>query len=162
VKGLIKEFQEFVMRGNVLDLAVGIIIGAAFTAIVNSLVNDIINPFIGLILGGVNLRDLFLVLRPGVDAAGAEVWAFNTLADAQAAGAVTVNLGAFIQALINFLIIALVVFLLVKSMNTAMRLAKLQKEAAPPPPPEPDPALVAQEKLIASIEKLNATMERKG
>ncbi len=109
---MIKEFREFIMRGNVLDLAVGIIIGAAFTAIVGSLVADIITPFIGLVTGGVNFTDLFVVLKDGATAGP-----YATLEAAQAAGAVTVNIGLFLNAVINFLIVAFVLFLIIRSVN---------------------------------------------
>lgn len=109
---MIKEFREFIMRGNVIDLAVGIIIGAAFTAIVSSLVADVINPLIGLITGGVNLTNLFIVLKEG-----ATVGPYPTLEAAKAAGAVTINYGVFLNALINFLIVAFVLFLIIRSVN---------------------------------------------
>lgn len=109
---MIKEFREFIMRGNVIDLAVGIIIGAAFTAIVSSLVADVINPLIGLITGGVNLTNLFIVLKEG-----ATVGPYTTLEAAKAAGAVTINYGVFLNALINFLIVAFVLFLIIRSVN---------------------------------------------
>ncbi len=125
---MIEEFRKFIMRGNVLDLAVGIIIGAAFTTIVNSLVNDVIMPPIGLILGGVDFSNIFLPLKEG-DPAGP----YATLADAQAAGAVTLNFGLFVNAIINFLIIAVVVFLVVKSFNEMMERVQ-QKEDAPADP----------------------------
>jgi large conductance mechanosensitive channel len=110
---MIKEFQKFIMRGNVLDLAVGIIIGAAFTSIVNSLVNDIIMPPIGFALGGVDFSDFFVLLKPGTEVPPP----YATLADAQAAGAVTINYGLFINQVISFLIVAFVVFLLVRGFN---------------------------------------------
>jgi large conductance mechanosensitive channel len=103
-----KEFREFVARGNVLDLAVGVIIGAAFGAIVTSLVNDIIMPPIGLVMGGVDFTNLFINLSGGD---------YDTLAAAQEAGAATINYGNFIQAVINFLIIAFVIFLIVRWAN---------------------------------------------
>jgi large conductance mechanosensitive channel len=105
---MIKEFKEFIMRGSVLDLAIGIIIGAAFGTIVNSFVNDILMPPIGMLLGGVNFADLFITLRGGP---------FRSLAEAQAAGAPTINYGLFINNIINFLIIAFVIFLIVKAVN---------------------------------------------
>jgi large conductance mechanosensitive channel len=117
---MLKEFKEFALRGNVVDLAIGIIIGAAFTAIVTSLVNDIIMPPIGLLLGGVNFSDFFLVLRPGAEVPGP----YPTLAAAQAAGAVTINYGQFINSLITFLIVAFTVFLLVRGMNRLSREAQ--------------------------------------
>jgi large conductance mechanosensitive channel len=103
-----KEFREFLMRGNVVDLAVAVIIGGAFGKIITSLVNDIIMPPIGLLLGGVNFADLF------IDLSGA---GFTTLADAQAAGAPTINYGVFINTIIDFLIVALVIFLVIKAIN---------------------------------------------
>jgi large conductance mechanosensitive channel len=110
---MISEFRKFIMRGNVLDLAVGIIIGAAFTGIVNSLVNDIIMPPIGYALGGVDFSNIFILLKPGAEVAGP----YASLADAQAAGAVTINIGIFLNAIINFLIVAIFIFLLVRAVN---------------------------------------------
>ncbi len=125
---MIQEFKAFIMKGNVMDLAVGIIIGAAFTAIVNSLVGDLINPVIGLILGGVNFSDMFLDLS-GTNPA--------SLAAAKDSGAAVFAYGAFITALINFLIIAFVVFMLVKTMNRIMP-KKAEAPAAPAGPSELD------------------------
>ena len=109
---MLKEFKEFAMRGNVVDMAVGIIIGAAFGTIVKSLVADIIMPPIGLSLGGVDFANLFVVLK-----AGKAPGPYTALADAQAAGAVTVNWGVFVNTIISFLIIAFAVFLIVKAIN---------------------------------------------
>ena len=109
---MLKEFREFVARGNVVDLAVGVVIGVAFGAVVTSLVNDIIMPPIGLLLKGVNFKDLFLSLN-GTP--------YPNLAAAQAAGAPTINYGNFINTIINFLIVALVIFLLVKGINRLKR-----------------------------------------
>jgi large conductance mechanosensitive channel len=120
-----KEFKEFIMRGNVLDLAVGIIIGAAFSTIVNSLVKDVIMPPIGLLLGNVDFTNLFAVIKDGTLAAPP----YATLADAQAAGAVTMNYGVFINTLIVFIIVAFVIFLIVRTFNRARRLAETKKEA---------------------------------
>jgi len=120
-----KEFKEFVLRGNVVDMAVGIIIGAAFGTIVKSLVNDVIMPPIGLLLGGVDFANLFILLKAGSLAAP-----YASLADAQAAGAVTINYGVFINAVISFLIVALVMFLLIRSINQMRR-----EEEAPPAEP---------------------------
>ena len=103
-----KEFKEFLLRGNVVDLAVAVIIGGAFGKIITSLVNDIIMPPIGLLLGGVNFADLF------IDLSGE---GFTSLADAQAAGAPSINYGVFINTIIDFLIVALVIFLMVKAIN---------------------------------------------
>lgn len=123
---MIKEFKEFAMRGNVIDMAVGIVIGAAFGTIVKSLVADIIMPPIGLLLGGVDFANLFVVLK-----AGKTPGPYRALADAQAAGAVTINYGAFINTVISFIIIAFAIFLLVKSINNMRR----QKEEIPPAEP---------------------------
>ena len=106
-------FREFVMRGNVVDLAVAVIIGAAFTKVVNSLVDDVIMPPIGLLLGRVDFANLFLVLKGGAKAAGP----YATLADAKAAGAVTLNYGMFITTIVTFLIVAFVVYLMVRSIT---------------------------------------------
>lgn len=109
---ILTEFRTFIARGNVIDLAVGIIIGSAFTSIVRSLVDDIIMPPIGLLLGNVDFVDLFVVLREGTPGEP-----YATLADAKAAGAVTMAYGVFINALVAFLIVAVVVFLLVRQVN---------------------------------------------
>jgi large conductance mechanosensitive channel len=121
---MLKEFKEFAMRGNVLDLAVGIIIGGAFGTIVKSLVDDVIMPPVGLALGNVDFADLFLLLKSGPKAPTP----YATLAEAQAAGAVTVNYGVFINAVITFLIVAFAVFLLVRAAN---RLRPQEAPAAP-------------------------------
>jgi large conductance mechanosensitive channel len=113
---MLKEFKEFAMRGNVVDMAVGIIIGAAFGAIVSSLVNDIIMPPIGLILGNVDFSNLFLVLKQGATAG-----AYPSVAQAKAAGAVTWSYGLFLNTIINFLIVAFAVFLLVRGVNKLRR-----------------------------------------
>jgi large conductance mechanosensitive channel len=122
---MFKEFKEFAMRGNVVDMAVGIIIGAAFGAIVKSLVADVIMPPIGLLAGGVDFSNLFIILKKG-SVSGP----FATLAEAQKAGAVTINYGFFFNTIFNFLIVAFAVFLLVKGMNTLKR-----KEESPPVEP---------------------------
>jgi len=113
---MLKEFKEFAMRGNVIDMAVGIIIGGAFGTIVKSLVNDVIMPPIGLLLGGVDFADLFITLKQGVVAGP-----YLTLASAQEAGAVTISYGLFINAVISFLIVAFAVFLLIRSINRLKR-----------------------------------------
>jgi large conductance mechanosensitive channel len=110
---MFREFKEFAMRGNVLDLAIGIIIGGAFGTIVKSLVDDVLMPPIGLALGNVDFSDLFLLLKEGTK--GAPPYA--TLAEAQQAGAVTINYGLFINAIITFLLIAFAVFLVVRAAN---------------------------------------------
>ncbi len=120
---MLKEFRDFIDRGNVIDLALAVIIGGAFGAIITSLVNDIIMPLIGIIIGGVDFATLSIQV-----------------------GEATILYGSFIQAIVNFLIIAFVLFLIVRSYN---RLQK-EKEAAPPPPPEPSP----EEKLLTEIRDL--------
>lgn len=120
---MFKEFKEFAMRGNVLDMAIGIIIGAAFGPIVNSLVNDIIMPPIGLLLGKVDFSNIFLVLKEGKVAGP-----YASLAAAKVAGAVSINLGLFINTVVNFLIVAFAVFILVKNIN---RLRKKEEAEAP-------------------------------
>ncbi len=132
--GWIGDFQAFIMRGNVVDLAVGIIIGAAFTGIVQSLVKDVFNPVIGLLTGGVDFSDRFVTIRGP---------ATSSLAAAKAAGAVTINYGLFINAVIQFLIVAFVVFWLVRTLQRFMR----QQEASPTVPP-------ASEILLAEIRDL--------
>ncbi len=113
---MLKEFKDFVMRGNVLDMAVGIIMGAAFGTIITSLVKDVIMPPIGLLLGGVDFSNLYILLKAGAKAAPP----YSTLADAQAASAVTINYGVFLNAIISFLIVAAAVFLLIRSINRLM------------------------------------------
>jgi len=122
---MLKDFKAFVLRGNVMDLAVGVILGAAFGTIVKSLVNDVIMPPIGLLLGGVDFSNLYLLLK-----AGSPTPPYASLADAQAAGAVTVNYGIFINAIVSFLIVAFVIFLLVRSINRMTQ----KEEAAPAEP----------------------------
>jgi large conductance mechanosensitive channel len=123
---MIREFREFALRGNLVDMAVGIIIGSAFGTIVTSLVSDVIMPPIGLLLGNVAFSDLFVVLREGASAGP-----YATLAEAQQAGAVTLNYGAFINTVVSFLIVALAVFLLIRSLN---RLKRQQQEISPEAP----------------------------
>lgn len=132
---MLKEFREFAMRGNVVDMAVGIVIGGAFGTIVNSLVKDVLMPPIGLLLGGADFSGLFLTLKEGARAAGP----YASLAEAQAAGAVTINFGMFINSVISFLIVAWALFMVVKSMNAVRR----QQEAAPAPP-TPSETLLAE------------------
>ena len=122
---MFKEFREFAMRGHVVDMAVGIILGAAFGTIVKSLVSDVIMPPIGLLLGNVDFSNLFIVLKSGA-AAGP----LATLEEAQKAGAVTLNYGVFINTIVSFVIVAFAVFLLVKNINRLKR-----KEEAPPKEP---------------------------
>ena len=129
---MVKEFKEFAMRGNVVDMAVGIIIGAAFGKIVSSVVNDIIMPPIGLLLGGVNFTDLKVLMKAATDTAPAVTW----------------NYGSFIQFTIDFLIIAFAVFMLIKAMNTLKK-----KEEAAPSPPSPS----KEETLLSEIRDLLKT-----
>ncbi len=124
--GMIKEFKEFAIRGNVVDMAVGIVIGAAFGTIIKSLVADIIMPPIGLLLGNVDFSDLFIVLKEGAKVPGP----YATLEDARAAGAVTINYGAFINTVVSFGIIAFAIFLLIKQVNKL----KKEEEAKPAEP----------------------------
>jgi large conductance mechanosensitive channel len=116
---MVKEFKEFILRGNVVDLAIAVIIGAAFVAIINSLVKDVFMPIIGYILGGVDFTSLFIVLGGGT---------YASLKVAQDAGAATINYGVFINAVITFLLVALILFIVVKAIN------KLQKQPVPAPP----------------------------
>src|SRR5258707_12775865 len=132
-----REFRDFAMRGNVIDLAIGIIIGAAFTTIVNSLVNDIIMPPLGLLIGGIDFSNFFVTLKGG---------SFPTLEAAKAAGAVTINYGLFINAVIRFVIVAFAIFILVKQINRL----RWQEETKEPAAPEPS----RQEVLLAEIRDL--------
>ena len=120
---MLKEFKEFAMRGNVVDMAVGIVIGAAFGTIVKSFVDDVLMPPIGLLLGNVDFSNLFITLKEGAKAAGP----YASLAAAKAAGAVTLNLGIFINTIISFMIIAFAVFLVINGINRMKR----EKEAPP-------------------------------
>ncbi len=138
---MLKEFQEFAIKGNVVDIGVGIVIGAAFTSIVNSLVNDIINPIIGVITGGADFSNFFVNLGAGD---------YESLAAAQAAGAPTVNYGLFVNAIISFLIVAWILFLIIRSVN---RLKK-RAEQAPTSPATPEPA--ADIMLLTEIRDLLA------
>ncbi len=111
--GMMSEFKEFAVKGNVMDLAVGLILGAEFGKIVNSLVQDVIMPPIGLLIGGVDFKNLFITLKQGATQAGP----YATLVDAQKAGAVTLNIGTFVTTVISFVIIAFAVFLIVRAFN---------------------------------------------
>ena len=132
---MLKEFKEFAMKGNVLDMAIGVIMGGAFGKIVSSLVSDVLMPPIGLLTGGVDFSNLFLNLSGTPQA---------SLAAAKAAGAPTINYGIFLQATFDFIIVAFVIFLLVKQMN------RLKKEA-PPAPPAPPAGPTNEEKLLMEI-----------
>jgi large conductance mechanosensitive channel len=137
---MINDFKQFMMRGNVIDLAVGVIIGAAFGRVVTSLVEDIVMPPIGVIIGTVDFSDLFITLSGGD---------YPSLEQAKAAGAATVNYGLFITTIIQFLIVAFAVFLLVKQVNRMFRRAEAKGEAAPQPTQEV--------KLLSEIRDLIAT-----
>ena len=130
-----REFRDFAVRGNVVDLAVGLILGVAFTTIVNSLVNDVIMPTIGLLLGGIDFSDFFITIKGD---------SFPTIAAAKAAGAVTINYGLFINAIIKFVIVAFAVFILVKQIN------RLKLNIAPPaaPPSKTDQLLTEIRDLL--------------
>lgn len=136
---MLKEFKEFALKGNMVDMAVGIIIGAAFGAVVSSLVDDVFMPVIGLLLGGLDFSNWFVVLGEGT---------FATIEQAKEAGVATLNVGLFINAIIKFVIVAFALFMLIKGMNSMKRKA----EEAPAAPAEPP----AQEKLLAEIRDLLA------
>lgn len=140
-KGIIFEFKEFIARGNVIDMAVGIIMGGAFTPIVNSLVNDIVMPGIGLVVGKMNFSDLKIVLQQAVAA--------DEAAGIEEVAEVAVAYGNFIQVILNFIIVAFCVFMLIKGIN------KLKRKEEPAPEPEPqEPELTAEELLLAEIRDL--------
>jgi large conductance mechanosensitive channel len=123
---MLKEFKEFAMKGNVIDMAVGIIIGGAFGSVVNTLVSQVMMPPLGALIGGIDFSNLYILLRDGAKTPGP----YSSLADAHAAGAVTIGYGLFLNSLISFLIMAFAVFLLVKGINTLRR-----EKPAPPPSP---------------------------
>jgi large conductance mechanosensitive channel len=131
---MLKEFKEFAVKGNVVDMGVGIVIGAAFTSIVNSFVADIVNPIIGVITGGIDFSDLYVNLGSGE---------YESLAAAQAAGAPTINYGLFINAIFSFLIVAWVLFLVIKGVNRLKR----EEEAAPEAPAAPSKTEVLLEDI---------------
>jgi large conductance mechanosensitive channel len=134
---MLKEFKEFAMRGNVVDMAVGIVIGAAFGTIVKSLVSDVIMPPIGMLLGGVDFTDFFITLSGG---------SYETLEAAKEAGAATINYGVFFNTIISFIIVAFAIFILIKQIN---RLKKKEEEAPAEPPAPP-----RQEVLLEEIRDL--------
>lgn len=140
-KTMLKEFKEFAVKGNVVDMGVGIVIGAAFTSIVNSFVADIINPIIGVITGGIDFSNLFINLGDGE---------YASLAAAQEAGAPTINYGLFINAIISFLIVAWVLFMVIKGVNRMKR----EQEAEPEPETPPEPP--KSEVLLGEIRDLLA------
>lgn len=137
---MLKEFKEFIARGNVLDLAVGIVIGAAFTAIVNSFVKDILSPLLG-VFGSANFNNQFIVLKAGEKAPPP----YSSLEAATAASAVTFNYGSFLTALINFLIVAFALFLVVKAANKVKsRLVPVEEKPAAPPEPTKEELLLTE------------------
>jgi large conductance mechanosensitive channel len=136
-----KEFKEFAMKGNVVDMAVGIIIGAAFGAIVNSLVTDIVMPVIGAATGGLDFSSRYVLLKDGAPPAP-----YATVAAAKAAGAVTINIGVFISLVLNFLLVALVLFMVIKGINQLRR--------TPPPVPAVAPPPTNEERLLGEIRDL--------
>ena len=138
---MFKEFKEFAMKGNVVDMAVGIIIGAAFGAIVNSLVTDIVMPIIGAATGGLDFSSRYILLKDGMPPAP-----YATIAAAKAAGAVTINIGVFISLVLNFVLIALVLFMIIKGINQLRR--------TPPPPPAAAPPPTNEERLLGEIRDL--------
>ena len=150
---MLKEFKEFAMRGNVVDMAVGIIIGAAFGTIVNSLVQDVIMPPIGMLLGNIDFSNLFLVLKDGKVAGP-----YATVAVAKAAGAVSMNIGIFINTVISFVIVAFAVFLLVKTVNKLKR----QKEVPPAVPTTKECTYCLSTIPIKATRCPNCTSELKG
>ena len=140
--GFFAEFRKFVARGNVMDLAVGVIIGGAFSKITTSLVNDIIMPGFSVLLGGINFSDWKWVLKPATDTTEA----------------ITINYGAFLSAVLDFFILAFVIFCMMKAINTLHdRMVKKAEATTPPPPPEPS----AEEKLLAEIRDLLKEQQKK-
>jgi large conductance mechanosensitive channel len=140
---MLKDFKEFIMRGSVVDMAIGIVIGAAFGAIVKSFVDDVLMPPIGLLLGNVDFSNLFVTLKEGAKAAGP----YASLAAAKAAGAVTLNLGVFINTIISFLIIAFAVFVVIKGIN---RMKRVQEAPAAEPTTRECPFCLSEIPLKAS------------
>ena len=144
---MLKEFKTFVMRGNVVDMAVGIIIGAAFGTIVKSMVDDVIMPPIGLLLGNFDFSQLFLLLKEGTTAPPP----YATIAEAKSAGAVTLNYGMFINTVITFLIVAFAVFMLIKGLNSMKK-----KEASLPPEPNEKECPYCLSKIPIKAKKCSA------
>ncbi len=152
---MIQEFKKFIMRGNVVDLAVGIIIGAAFKSVTTSLVKDVITPPIGLILNNFNFDDLFISLNGQF---------YPTLKDALDASAPIIKVGSFINVCIDFLITAIAIFFLIKFVNHMEEVIddldeKEEPEAASEPEPEPEPEPTTEERLVAVLEKLSAQLD---
>lgn len=131
---MLKEFREFALRGNVLDMAVGIIIGAAFTTVVQSLVNDVLMPPLGMVMGGIDFSDYFVRLNWTSDQT------FNSLKAARDAGVPVIAYGSFINSIINFVIVAFALFMVIKQMNNVRRLAERNQAEGKPTPDAPPPA----------------------
>lgn len=148
---MLKEFKEFAMKGSVLDMAIGIVIGGAFSPIVKSLVDDVLMPPIGMLLGGVDFSNMFSVLKEGAAAAGP----YESLAAAQEAGAVTVNYGIFVNTIITFMIVAFAVFMMVKSINNWEK----EEEAPPAEPTTKECAKCCTEIPIKATRCPNCTAE---
>ncbi len=136
--GMLKEFRDFAIKGNMIDLAIGVIIGAAFGTIVSSLVDDVFMPLIGLIIGGIDFSNLFIVLN------NPDNVPVRSLAEAKAAGVATLNVGVFINALVKFTIVAFVLFLVVKGINAMKRAAIKDPAPAAPAPPTKEEVLLAE------------------
>ncbi len=145
--GFIGEFKEFAVKGNVIDMAVGIIIGAAFGSIVNSLVKDVIMPPIGMLMGGINFADMFVAL---------DGKAYATLSEAQAAAAPTINYGLFINSVISFIIVALAIFVLIKQINA------IKKQPAPPDPNTKECPYCKESIPIAAVKCSHCTSDLNG
>jgi len=136
---MFKEFKDFALKGNFVDMAVGIVIGAAFSTIVKSFVSDIIMPVVGVVTGGVDFSNLFLVIKSPIEGA-----VYTTLDAAKEAGAVTINYGIFVNALITFVIVAFVLFMVIKGMNNAKKALEEEQAAAPPPGPSAEVELLTE------------------
>ena len=145
--GFIGEFKEFAVKGSVIDMAVGIIIGAAFGSIVNSLVKDVIMPPIGMLMGGINFADMFVAL---------DGKAYATLSEAQAAAAPTINYGLFINSIISFIIVALAIFVLIKQINA------MKKQPAPPDPNTKECPYCKESIPIAAVKCSHCTSDLNG
>ena len=143
---MFKEFKEFAMKGNFVDMAVGIVIGAAFSTIVKSFVSDIIMPVVGMVTGGVDFSNLFAVIKNPIEGAS-----YATLEAAKEAGAVTINYGIFVNAVITFVIVAFVLFMVIKGMNNAKK--SMEEEAAAAPPAEPSAEVTLLTEIRDSLQK---------
>ena len=154
---MFKKFKDFAFKGNVIDMAVGVVIGGAFGKIVTSLVNDLITPFISLLTGGANFSELFVILNKANAPEGVDVEAIKTIADAQAAGLATLNYGNFIQTVIDFFIIAISIFLfvtLIQKGRDKLEAKKKAEEAAAAAAKAAEPPKPTTEELLAEIRDL--------